>query len=157
RAAAPVARGSGAAVLQRAGRCGNREDAGRQPGDGVVDRVASRRGRSPHAEGGIVITTEDRIRAAFRADAETVQPEHLRPLANHVRVVPARPREKPWLRLAVPFAAAAAVAAIAVTFAALAPGTPSGNAPAGPTAVVHSATGRLVARAGGLDQGYPGA
>jgi hypothetical protein len=104
------------------------------------------------------MTTEDRIRDAFQADAETVQPGHIRPLADHVRVAPARRgREKPWLRLAVPLAAAAAVAAIAVTFAALAPGTVSGNAPARPTTVVHPATGRLVAPAGGLAQGYPGA
>jgi hypothetical protein len=104
------------------------------------------------------MTTEDRIRDAFQADAETVQPRHIRPLADHVRVAPARRgREKQWLRLAVPLAAAAAVAAIAVTFAALAPGTFGGNAPARPTAVVHPATGPLVAPAGGLAQGYPGA
>ena len=37
------------------------------------------------------MTTEDRIRDAFQADAETVQPGHIRPLADHVRVAPARP------------------------------------------------------------------
>src|SRR5262249_46213217 len=132
---------------------------GRQPGNGVVHRVPRRRRRGPHAEGGIVMTTEDRIRDAFQADAETVQPGHIRSLADPVRVAPARRGpEKTGLRLPRPrAAAAAAVAAIAVTFVALARGTFSGNAPARPTEVVHPATGRLVAPAGGLAQGYPGA
>lgn len=104
------------------------------------------------------MTTEDRIRDAFQADAQTVQPGHIRPLVGHVRATPAgRGRQKPWPRPAVPLAAAAAVAAIAVTFAALAPGTSRGNAPARPAAVVHPATGPLAAPAGGLAQGYPGA
>jgi hypothetical protein len=77
---------------------------------------------------------EDRLRDAFRADAEAVSPQSLAGLAE--RATRARPRRPHWRsRLLVPLAAAAAVTAVIVAVTTLSPfgsgGSPAAALPAG--------------------------
>ncbi len=66
-------------------------------------------------------TIEDRLRDAFRADAETVHPEAVRPFASP-GARPGRPADRrPRGRIVIPVAAAAAVALIAVGTAVVLP------------------------------------
>jgi hypothetical protein len=61
-----------------------------------------------------VSTIEDRVRAAFRADAETVRPGAIPgPPMRPARSGPRRPRPR-WVRFLIPMAAATAVAAVVV-------------------------------------------
>jgi hypothetical protein len=88
-----------------------------------------------------VSTIEDRVRAAFRADAETVQPDAI----PGPPVRPARPRPRPsrprWVRFLIPLTAATAVAAVVVGVSMAVPamrgpghraGTPASSAPFSP-------------------------
>lgn len=91
-------------------------------------------------------TLEDRLRDAFRADADTVRPEMIPGLREQVAdgygvAGHGRSRRK---RLAIPLAAAAAVAVIAVTASVVVPGILSGQ------------PNRVPAPSGSIAQGYPG-
>lgn len=92
---------------------------------------------------------ENRLRAAFHADAETVRPETIRYLEGEPmrRAHPAGP--KPHRRVLIPLAAAASVAAIAIATSVIAPAILSGQRSSGPTAAGRLATaypgGRLPA------------
>jgi len=88
-----------------------------------------------------VSTLEDRVRAAFRADAETVLPDAVPgPPARPARSRPRRSRPR-WVRFLIPLAAATAVAAVVVGVSMAVPelrgpghraGTPASSAPFSP-------------------------
>jgi len=91
---------------------------------------------------------EDRLRDAFRADAETISPRALRGLPAAVtgdRKAAARPRSRG--RILVPLAAAASVAAVALGSALVVPRVLAGQHPG-----QHDRSDR----SGGLAAGYPG-
>jgi hypothetical protein len=91
-----------------------------------------------------VSTIEDRLRDAFRADAESIRPDTTRPAPRPAADPPgpqrSRPAGKPararrGRRLGIPLAAAAAVSIIAAAAAAVSvigPGSRAGHPPAGP-------------------------
>lgn len=79
---------------------------------------------------------EDRLRDAFRADAQTVQPQTVRPFASPATQLSRPAGDRPRGRLVIPVAAAAAVALVAV----------------GTTVVLP----RVLAPPIGIASGYPG-
>jgi hypothetical protein len=91
-----------------------------------------------------VSTTEDRLRDAFRADAESIRPGTIRLAPRPAADPPARQRSRPagkparprrGRRLGIPLAAAAAVSIIvaaAAAVSAIGPGSHADHPPAGP-------------------------
>jgi hypothetical protein len=91
-----------------------------------------------------VSTIEDRLRDAFRADAESIRPDTIRLAPRPAADPPGRQRSRPagkparprrGRRLGIPLAAAAAVSIIAAAAAAVSvigPGSRAGHPPAGP-------------------------
>ena len=72
-AARPAARGPRAPVLPRPVRGRGRPRHGRQPGHRQVGHLPRGRRARPEAQGGLMITTEDRARAAMQAIGDTVR------------------------------------------------------------------------------------
>lgn len=94
--------------------------------------------------------TEDRIRDAFRADAETVRPGSLRGLPDPgTRPAPRRrPARMSARRVLVPLAAAAAVTAIAVAASVLVPHAGRPSMPQAGGQIMPAAVGRALAGPG---------
>ena len=136
-AAGPAAGGLSAPVLPRPDRAGDRGGHGHQPRHGQVHHVPRAGRAGPAYPGGgpmisPVMSTEERLRAATRAAADTVAPGSAPPLqlpddpaaGPHARW---RGRARRWLRALTPLAAAAAVAAAVIVSLALTSGVPHVN------------------------------